>query len=77
MSRTRPLERCPECGGIYRMEYIGPSDDGHGHGHHGYEEPPTWADFVRPEYRGTPQPFYQGKGKDKVMGKVAEVTSRS
>ncbi len=59
------------------MEYIGPPDDPHAHGHHGYEEPKTFVDYVRPEYRGTPQPFYQGKGKDKVMGKVAEVQTRS
>ncbi|KAL3423318.1 cytochrome c oxidase subunit Vb [Phlyctema vagabunda] len=62
MSRDRPIERCPECGGVYKMEYVGPTDDGHGHGHdehhahgdgvHNYEgEPKTFADFVRPEYR--------------------------
>ena len=32
------------------MEYIGPPDDPHDH-HHGYEEPKTMADFVKPEYR--------------------------
>ncbi|CAF9929756.1 Cytochrome c oxidase subunit 4 [Imshaugia aleurites] len=61
MSRERPVERCPECGGVYRMEYIGPPDDPHAHGHgdhHGYEEPKTFADYVRPEYRGTPQAHY-------------------
>ena len=63
MSRDRPVERCPECGSVYRMEYIGPPDDphahhGHGEEHHGYEEPKTFADYVRPEYRGTPQPHY-------------------
>ena len=65
MSRERPVERCPECGGVYRMEYIGPPDDphahhGHGeeHGDHSYHEPKTFADYVRPEYRGTPQPLY-------------------
>lgn len=68
MSRERPVERCPECGGVYRMEYIGPPDDPHDahhggghHGeeeHHGYVEPKTFADYVRPEYRGTPQPLY-------------------
>ena len=58
---------------MYRMEYIGPSDDGHGHGHgahdahgheevhgdahHNYEEPKTFADFVKPEYRGAPAGF--------------------
>ncbi|TPX18394.1 uncharacterized protein E0L32_011704 [Thyridium curvatum] len=53
MSRERPIERCPECGSVYKMEYVGPQDDGHGHGHdhHGYEEPKTFADFVKPEYR--------------------------
>lgn len=46
------------------MEYIGPPDDphahghGHGDGHHEYEEAKTFADFVKPEYRGTPQPHY-------------------
>ncbi|KAK3170157.1 Cytochrome c oxidase subunit 4 [Lepraria neglecta] len=63
MSRDRPIERCPECGGVYRMEYVGPPDDphaNHGHGeehadgHTNYEEPKTFADFVKPEYRGTP-----------------------
>lgn len=59
MSRARPVERCPECGGVYRMEYIGPPDDPHAdHGHGHYEEPKTFADYVRPEYRGTPQPHY-------------------
>ncbi|KAI2642487.1 COX5B-domain-containing protein [Xylaria nigripes] len=51
MSRTRPYERCPECGSVYKMNYVGPQDDGHGHhDHHGYEEPKTFADYVRPEY---------------------------
>ncbi|PNS20955.1 Cytochrome c oxidase subunit 4, mitochondrial [Sphaceloma murrayae] len=61
-SRERPIERCPECGSVYKMEYVGPQEDAHGHGehghddhghddHHGYEEPKTMADFVRPEYR--------------------------
>ncbi|KAL9125167.1 MAG: hypothetical protein Q9217_005588 [Psora testacea] len=68
LSRTRPLERCTECGGVYKMEYVGPPDDAHGHGHghgeeahgdasHNYEEPKTLADFVRPEYRGGPPGF--------------------
>ncbi|KAL9066864.1 MAG: hypothetical protein Q9161_007283 [Pseudevernia consocians] len=60
MSRERPVERCPECGGVYRMEYIGPPDDPHDHHHHEhYSEPTTFADFVRPEYRGTPQAHYK------------------
>jgi cytochrome c oxidase subunit 5b len=52
MSRERPMERCPECGSVYKMEYIGPQDDGHGHHdhHHGPEEPKTFADYVKPEY---------------------------
>lgn len=64
-SRDRPIERCPECGSVYKLEYVGPQDDGHGHDHghghdahgssdgqHNYEgEPKTMADFVRPEYR--------------------------
>jgi len=47
------MERCPECGSVYKMEYIGPQDDGHGHHdhhHHGPEEPKTFADYVKPEY---------------------------
>lgn len=68
MSRARPVSRCGECGSVYRMEYIGPPDDPHAHhGHgeehgdaaHNYEEPKTFADYVRPEYRGTPQPHYK------------------
>ncbi|GFP58725.1 hypothetical protein ACSS6W_008578 [Trichoderma asperelloides] len=55
LSKERPLERCPECGSVYKMEYIGPEDHGHdhGHGHHAQEiaEPKTFADFVKPEYR--------------------------
>lgn len=52
-SRERPIERCPECGSVYKMQYIGPQDDGHGHGHHdhGPEEPKTFADYIKPEYR--------------------------
>uniref|UniRef100_L2FI26 Cytochrome c subunit vb n=1 Tax=Colletotrichum fructicola (strain Nara gc5) TaxID=1213859 RepID=L2FI26_COLFN len=54
ISRDRPIERCPECGSVYKMEYVGPTEDAHHHGHdhhHGYEEPKTFADFVKPEYR--------------------------
>lgn len=53
MSRDRPVERCPECGSVYKMEYAGPQDDGHHHDDHhghGWEEPKTMADFVKPEY---------------------------
>ncbi|TGO51248.1 hypothetical protein BOTNAR_0363g00090 [Botryotinia narcissicola] len=58
MSRERPVERCPECGNVLKMEYVGPQEDAHDHhhdhhddGHHNYEEPKTFADFVKPEYR--------------------------
>jgi cytochrome c oxidase subunit 5b len=56
MSRERPVERCPECGNVLKMEYVGPMDDPHDHGHddhghhHKHEDPKTFADFVRPEY---------------------------
>ncbi|KAH7342876.1 subunit IV of cytochrome c oxidase [Rhexocercosporidium sp. MPI-PUGE-AT-0058] len=58
MSKDRPIERCPECGNVLKMDYVGAEEDphahdAHGHGDHGhaYEEPKTFADFVRPEYR--------------------------
>lgn len=58
MSRDRPIERCPECGNVLKMEYVGPQEDPHAHdhgdghdAHHGHEEPKSFADFVRPEYR--------------------------
>jgi len=57
MTRERPVERCPECGSAYKMDYVGPTEDAHDHdhGHHDHhaapEEPKTFADFVRPEYR--------------------------
>lgn len=54
MTRDRPVERCPECGSVYKMEYAGPQDHhddhGHGHDHHGYEEPKNFSHFVKPEY---------------------------
>jgi len=64
MSRDRPIERCPECGNVLKMDYVGPTEDPHAHDHHGHDahghgdglhnyegEPKTFADFVRPEYR--------------------------
>jgi len=54
MSRERPIERCPECGSVYKMEYVGPADDHHDHHHHdehGWKEPKKWSEYVRPEYR--------------------------
>ncbi|KAG7290085.1 Cytochrome c oxidase subunit 4 [Staphylotrichum longicolle] len=54
MTRERPVERCPECGGVYKMDYVGPEADhhhDHGHGHgHDWVEPKNFADFVKPEY---------------------------
>ncbi|KAJ9150888.1 Cytochrome c subunit [Pleurostoma richardsiae] len=51
MSRERPVERCPECGSVYKMEYVGATEDAHGHDHHhGFEEPKTFANFVKPQY---------------------------
>lgn len=60
-SRERPIERCPECGSVYKMEYVGPQDDGHHHDDHHHDVPSyvhpyegeakTMADFVKPEYR--------------------------
>ncbi|PFH57728.1 hypothetical protein XA68_14656 [Ophiocordyceps unilateralis] len=49
MSRERPLERCPECGNVYQMEYVGP-EDYHG-GHREFPENKTFADYIKPEYR--------------------------
>jgi cytochrome c oxidase subunit 5b len=34
MSRDRPIERCPECGGVYKMEYVGPQESHDDHAHH-------------------------------------------
>lgn len=52
MSRERPIERCPECGSVYKMDYVGPEDDGHHHHHdpNQIHEPKSMADFVKPEY---------------------------
>ncbi|KAF8473487.1 cytochrome c oxidase subunit VB-domain-containing protein [Kalaharituber pfeilii] len=60
VSRDRPLERCPECGGVYKMDFIGPAEDPHAHDHdhgHGHDhpephkDPETFADYIKPEYR--------------------------
>ncbi|KZZ95447.1 Cytochrome c oxidase, subunit Vb [Moelleriella libera RCEF 2490] len=50
LSKDRPIERCPECGSVYKMIYVGPEDDHHHHAPE-FEEPKTFADFVKPEYR--------------------------
>lgn len=55
VSRDRPRERCPECGNVYKMEYIGAADDHHhDHDEHHpepHKDPETMADYVKPEYR--------------------------
>ncbi|KAK0385950.1 hypothetical protein NLU13_7125 [Sarocladium strictum] len=53
LTRDRPIERCPECGSVYKMEFVGPQDDHHHdhHHHQEYEEPKTFADYIKPEYR--------------------------
>ncbi|PGH07370.1 hypothetical protein AJ80_08011 [Polytolypa hystricis UAMH7299] len=48
ITKDRPFERCGECGSVVKMQYIGPET--HDDHHHGYEEPKTFADFVKPEY---------------------------
>jgi len=60
VSKNRPIERCPECGSVYKMDYVGPEEDhhhdhDHGHGHGEPHFPPqedvkTIADYVKPEY---------------------------
>ncbi|KAF8248959.1 COX5B-domain-containing protein, partial [Wilcoxina mikolae CBS 423.85] len=50
VSKDRPIERCPECGSVYKMDYCGPEES---HDHHHDAEPldiPTMADFVKPAY---------------------------
>ncbi|KAF2186762.1 COX5B-domain-containing protein [Zopfia rhizophila CBS 207.26] len=57
LSREEPVERCMECGSVYKMHYVGPPDDphahDHGHGHHEnpYPRPKNMADFIKPEYK--------------------------
>jgi len=51
MTRERPVTRCFECGGVYKMEYVGPEhSDHHYHNPHGFKEPKSLADYVKPEY---------------------------
>ncbi|VUC37926.1 unnamed protein product [Clonostachys rosea] len=50
LTKDRPLERCPECGSVYKMDYVGAEHDHH-HAHQEVEEPKTFADFIKPEYR--------------------------
>lgn len=51
VTRDRPIERCPECGNVYQMEYVGPQDDHHHHHEPEHPEPQTFADYIKPEYR--------------------------
>ncbi|KAF3904482.1 hypothetical protein AA313_de0203631 [Arthrobotrys entomopaga] len=46
LSRTRPVERCPECGNVIKMEYVGPQDAHNDNP----EDKKTMADFVKQEY---------------------------
>ncbi|CCX11392.1 Similar to Cytochrome c oxidase subunit 4, mitochondrial; acc. no. P06809 [Pyronema omphalodes CBS 100304] len=52
-SKDRPVERCPECGSVYKMDYVGP-EESHDHHHDHHHQPqvdvPTMADFVKPQY---------------------------
>ncbi|KAI5844890.1 putative cytochrome c subunit VB [Tricharina praecox] len=53
VSKDRPIERCPECGSVYKMDYVGPEEShDHHHGDHAHEplDPPTMADFVKSKY---------------------------
>ena len=50
ISRDRPIGRCPNCGNVLKMNYVGPPTDPNEHHEGHYEEPKTFADYVRPEY---------------------------
>ncbi|KAL7270791.1 Cytochrome c oxidase subunit 4 [Rhizina undulata] len=47
VSKDRPIERCPECGGVYKMDFVGKEEEHHVESW----DPPTFVDFVKPEYR--------------------------
>ncbi|KAF2458294.1 cytochrome c oxidase polypeptide IV [Lineolata rhizophorae] len=50
LMRDDPFGRCDECGGVFKMEYVG---DPHEH-RHGPPEHKTWnafADYLKPEYK--------------------------
>lgn len=50
MSRDRPIERCPECGNVLKMEYVGPPDDPHDeHGHGARKFLPTCTMTAKPD----------------------------
>jgi len=61
MTLDRPVERCMECGNVYKLNYVGPplDHDEHHHYHHNdpyahpyHGEPKTFADYVDPKYWG-------------------------
>lgn len=39
VSKDRPIERCPECGSVYKMNYVGP-EESHDHHHGDRTSPP-------------------------------------
>ena len=50
-SRDRPIERCPECGSVYKMEYVGPADahhDAHGGSSHDVRKSTDWMSYGEP-----------------------------
>ncbi|KAF2124352.1 COX5B-domain-containing protein [Dothidotthia symphoricarpi CBS 119687] len=55
LTREEPKSRCMECGSVYKMHYVGPASDPHGHDDHHHVEnkhpkPKNMADFLKPEY---------------------------
>ena len=56
LTREEPQSRCMECGSTYKMHYVGPADDAHGHGHDDHHpvnlhpKPKNMSDFLKPEY---------------------------
>lgn len=45
VSKGRPIERCPECGGVYKMNYLGPEEShDHHHGDHRLSLAPAFRD---------------------------------
>ncbi|MCJ1467310.1 Cytochrome c oxidase subunit 4 [Pseudocyphellaria aurata] len=51
LSRDRPVGRCTNCGNVLKMNYVGPPGDPHEHYEGKWEEPKSFADYVRLEYR--------------------------
>lgn len=59
LSRGRPMERCPECGNVLKMQYVGPPvpPDPNSDGKLNYDEPKNFSYYVRREYHGYPPGF--------------------